>query len=231
MAKPLKLQVENRKITGRKVKSLRRDGILPANIFGKDVKSKSIKLPLADFKKAYSAAGETGILELQIGKTIHPTLIANVAYDPVSGTPIHADFKEINLKEKVSATVPVVLVGESPAEKSGEGTLTQQINEINVTALPTDLLDEFEVEVSGLTKVDQTITAADLKYDKTKLELDIEPDQLIAKIEALLEEEKSEPAPVEGKDGESVEDEKVDAPAEEGSPESSEEQPSDEKSE
>lgn len=230
MAKSLKLKVEKRELTGRKVKQLRRKGILPANIFGKGIKSKTIKLSLNEFEKAYAKVGETGILELQLGKSTHPALIANVAYDPVSDTPIHVDFKQINLKEKVGATVPVVLVGESPAEKNGEGTITQQINEIDVIALPTDLPEEFEVDITGLEKVDQTIKVADLKYDKAKLELDIDPELLIAKVEAPQEEEEPEPAAAEGETEGVEEQPKKEATVEASSEsETSEEKPGQEK--
>lgn len=229
MAKTHKLKAEKRDVVGRKVKRLRREGILPANLFGKGIKSQTIQLPLNEFEKVYAQAGETGIIELQLGKTVHPALVANVALDPITDTPIHVDFKQINLKEKVSATVPVVLVGESPAEKSGEGTVTQQINEIQVKALPTDLPEEFGVDISKLNEVDQTITAADLEYDKQKLELDIDPEQLIAKVEAPQEE--AEPAAAEeGQEGEVSETEESETAAEGKAPESSEESPQQEKS-
>lgn len=193
MAKTIKLTVEKRQLTGRKLKKLRLEGILPANVYGKGVESQSIQLPLKEFKTTYDKAGETGIIELEIGKKIHPALIANVSYDPVTGLMLHVDFKEINLKEKVSATVPVVLVGEAPAEKSGEGTVIQHVNDIQVKALPADLPDEFKVDVSIFEKADQAILASDLEYDREKIELEIESDQLIAKVEAPKEEKEPEP--------------------------------------
>lgn len=184
-----KITVEKRQVTGRKVKNLRAENILPANIFGKGIKSQSIQLDKKVFTELYEKVGETGIVELSIDKKAHPTLIANIQLHPVTSEPIHVDFKQVNLKEKVSATVPVVLVGEAPAEKNGEGTVIQQILEIEVEALPTDLPDEFELDTSKLEKVDDFLSLKDLKYDKSKIEIEANPELIVAKVEPPQEEE------------------------------------------
>jgi large subunit ribosomal protein L25 len=140
------LKAEKRKVLGRKVKKLRREGVLPANIYGKKIKSLSIKFPVVDFEKVYKAAGETGIVEIAIGKQKKPVLISNVQLDPVTDKPLHVDFHQVDLKEKTTADVPIELIGESPAEKQGLGTVVQSINEIEVEALPKDLPDKFEID-------------------------------------------------------------------------------------
>lgn len=172
-----------RELTGRKTKRLRRDKLLPGNIFGRKLTSQAVTVNADEFRDVFALAGETGIIELQIDKEKKPVLVSNVALDPVTDEVIHVDFRQVDLKEKITATVPVEVVGESPAAKSGIGTLVQQINEIDVSALPSDFPESFIVDASTLTEVDQAIYARDLQYDATKLELDIEPDSILVKVE------------------------------------------------
>lgn len=191
--KTFNLKAEKRDITGRKVKTLRKEGVLPGNVFGKKIKSQSIKVNTGEFNEVFKEAGETSIVELMLGKEKRPVLIQNVQMDPVSDLPLHVDFRQVDLKEKVTADVPVELIGEAPAEKQGLGTLVQYIDEIEVEALPTDLPEKFELDVSGLSKVDDAITINDLNYDKTKVSIELDKEEIITKVEALREEE---PEPV-----------------------------------
>lgn len=195
-----KLTADIRKITGRKVKILRRDGLIPANVFGKDVKSYAIQVSEADFKKVYQEVGETGVVELSVDKKTAPVLISNVSVHPVTDKIIHVDFRQIDLTKKVTAMVPVKVVGEAAAEKSGIGTVVQQTNELQVEALPTDLPESFEVDVTALEDVDAAIYVRDLKYDKEKLVItDVESDQIVVKVEPpQKEEEVAAPPLVEG---------------------------------
>ena len=94
--KRFKLTAEPRKITGKQVKKLRREGILPANVYGKDIKSQSLQLPLKDFMAVFTDAGETGVVDLTYGKDTVPVLIHNLHTD-YRNTPLHADFFKVNL--------------------------------------------------------------------------------------------------------------------------------------
>lgn len=193
------LKAEERKVTGRKVKNLRAQGVLPANVYGKNIKSTSVQVNQKDFEKVYKEAGETGIVELDLGKEKKPVLVHDLQKNPVEGNFIHVDFYQVNMKEKVTASVPVELEGEAPAEKLGVGTAVQYVNDVEVEALPGDLVDEFKVDISGLSEVDQAITIGDLKYDKSKIEVKDDPTTIIVKVEPpQKEEEVVAPAPAEG---------------------------------
>lgn len=196
--KQIKLTASERKLTGRKVKQLREKGMLPANIFGKSIKSIAIEIPMVDFHRAYGEAGHTNIIYLTVNANEHPVLVSNVQAHPVSSEVLHVDFHEINLKEKVTAMVQVELEGEAPAEKQGIGNLMQLLNELEVEALPADLPEALVADVSGLTEIDQSIAVKDLKYDKTKVEVKAEPDEIVAKIEEPQKEEIVEPVVTEG---------------------------------
>ena len=193
------LKVEARSVTGRKVKTLRKEGFLPGNVFGKGLKSEAIQLSLKDFEKVYKEAGETGLIELKIGTKTRPVLVSNLQINPVSDLPIHVDFRQVDLKEKVAAKVAVEMEGEAPAEKSGVGTAVLYINEIEVEALPTDLPDKFSVDISALAEVDQAILIKDLKVDRTKVTLKAEEETIVVKVEPPQKEEVvAPPAPAEG---------------------------------
>jgi large subunit ribosomal protein L25 len=218
----ISLKAEKRKELGRKVKRLRRDGKMPANVYGKKAKSQAITVDLSEFEKVFEKAGETSIIELVIGKSKHPTLIHEIQKDPVTDVPIHADFMQVDLKEKVTAQIPVELTGESPAEKQGLGTVVQYIDEVEVEALPTNLPEKFEVDISKLTEVDQQIQIKDLAVDKSKITIRNEEDQILTKVEppreeeeeVLHEEEKEvEGEELEGEEGTQMEGEELEAGA------------------
>src|SRR3990172_8561171 len=171
----IKIDVELRKIIGKKVKSLRKEGLLPANIFGKDLKSKAIQVQEKEFYKTFKLAGETGVVEVKVKDETYPALIHNVQRNPVTDKVTHVDFHKVNLKEKITAHVPVKLIGESPVEKSGIGLILQTINEIEVESLPNDIPQQFEADVSKLEEIGQSIHVKDLKIDASKAEIKNNP--------------------------------------------------------
>jgi large subunit ribosomal protein L25 len=193
------LKAEVRKISGRKVKNLRKEGILPGNISGKKIKSEAVQVVLKDFEKVYKAVGETGLLTLEIGKDEKPVLIHNLQVNPVSDAPVHVDFLQVDLKEKVEADVPVELSGEAPAEKQAIGTVVQYLNDIKVEALPMDLPEKFTVDTSGLAEIDQAILVKDLKVDRTKVDIKTGAEEIVVKVEPPQKEEVvAPPTPAEG---------------------------------
>lgn len=196
------LKAQKRDLTGRKVKNLRNEGFLPANVFGKKVKSLSVQVSTKDFVEVYKKAGETGIVSLEVEKEkeARPVLIYNMQVHPVTDSPLHVDFLQVDLKVKVTAHVPVELVGESPAEKQALGTVVQQIQEIEVEALPADLPEKFEIDKAELIEVDQLVKVADLKVDRSKVEIKTDAESIVVKVEPPQKEEVVEAptAPVEG---------------------------------
>src|SRR6266511_5078571 len=109
------LQAEERAVLGKKVKKLRRDGQLPGHVFGKGIEGENVLVKAVDFLKTLKIAGETGLIDLKIGaEKVRPVLIREVQYDPVEGDPIHIDFYQVNLAEKVTVPVPLELSGDQP---------------------------------------------------------------------------------------------------------------------
>jgi len=196
----LRISVEPRIVLGKKVKKLRSSGVLPANLFGKGMKSKNLQVPEKEFRPLFKKAGETELVEVKMKEESHPALIHNVQRDPVTGKILHVDFHKVDLKEKITTHVPIKLIGESPAEKSGVGLVLQTLNEIEIESLPTDIPHEIEVASAELTEVGQTIHVKDLKVDRAKIEVKNDPEEVVVSVQtAEMKEEvvKEAPAPEE----------------------------------
>lgn len=240
------LRAEDREVLGKKVKNLRRDGFLPGHVFGKNVATEHVTVPAKEFIKVLGEAGETGLVDLKIGaEKIRPVLIRNLQYDTRDGKLLHIDFYQVNLNEKVEVPVPIVLIGEEPESvHMGETVVLQTLSEVQVEALPTDLIENIEVDISNLKVVDDAVLVSDLNYDKSKITVLAEPEEVVVKLapavteemKQLLEEQEAETAAaaeaaeseegaVEGVEGEAVEGEETEAG------EGSEEKPAGESSE
>ncbi|MCL4389998.1 MAG: 50S ribosomal protein L25 [Patescibacteria group bacterium] len=161
--KAIVLEAKSRSVTGKKVRKLRREGLVPASVYGKDVKSAAVTVAVKDFLKVYDKVGETGLVDLKIGEKSQPTLVANVQIHPLTRQPLHVEFHAVKLTEKIKANVPVELIGESPAVSSNTGVLLQTINEVEVEALPTDLPENLSVDVTKLSQIDEQVTVGELK--------------------------------------------------------------------
>jgi len=160
--KKIELQAQKRSIVGRKVKQLRQQKLLPANVFGKKVASVAITVAQEAFIKVYQDAGETGLVELVIDSKKRPVLIQNVQLHSVSRIPLHVDFYQVDLKEKVKAHVPIEIVGVAPAVSEKIGILLELLDEVEVEALPTDLPEKITVEVDNLKQINDVILVGDL---------------------------------------------------------------------
>lgn len=188
------LEVQKREVFGRRnVKRLRKQGFLPANIYGHNVTSFAVQAKVDDFKKLYGEVGETGLVGLRVDGDVRPVLIHNVHIDPVTDLPLHVDFLAVNLSVKVVTMVPVDLVGESEVVRAGEGVVVQQMHELEVEALPTDLPEKVVVDISGLAAIDDAIKVSELAVDRSKLEVKDDPERIVVSIAPPAKEEEIAP--------------------------------------
>src|SRR5664279_229461 len=187
MKHPL-LVAEERIILGKKVKKLRREGLLPANVYGKALNSQAVQVKLSDFTAVFKEAGETGLVDLQFSGNTKPVLIKNLQMNYKSRTPLHADFYQVNLKEKIKTMVPLELIGEAKAVVEKIGMLLQTLSEIEIEALPDQLPENIEVSVDNLANLEESITVGDITPPESVTIL-TDAGQTIAKITELKEEE------------------------------------------
>lgn len=179
----MELAAKKRKILGKKVKSLRAAGGLPAVVFGGKEPSTALELNAGQFEKVYAAAGESTLIDLDIEGEKEKILISEVQHDPL-GKLLHVDLRRISAGEKITAAIPVVIEGESQPVKSGEGVLLTLLLELEVECLPADLPHEIKADLSTLNEVGQGITIGQLPIDQTKVKIvGHEPDELVVKVD------------------------------------------------
>jgi large subunit ribosomal protein L25 len=198
----MSLKAQERTVLGKKVKRLRKDGIIPGHVFGNTDEVEHVQINTKDFQAVLNQAGETGLIDLRIGEEkIRPVLIRETDFDPRNGDLIHVGFYQVNLKEKVTVPVPIVLIGdEHESVKMGENVVLQNLSEVQVEALPTDLIENIEVNIEVLQNVDDAITVGQLNYDRDKLTVLADPEEVVVKLapavteemKALLEEQEAE---------------------------------------
>ena len=188
-------------------RGLRASGGVPGVIYGHRVDPVSVTLPRRAFERAFHRVGRTQLLDLKIDGegNSRKVLIREVQYDPRVGGVVHVDFYQVNLKEKIAADVPVVLVGESPAVQRRDGELQQNINSLRVSCLPADIPEHVEVDVSGLEAVDEAIRVSQL-HVPAEVEILNDPDELVVKV-AVIREVEEEPVAAEGEEAEAAEGE------------------------
>ena len=186
----MKLSVKKRDIRGKKVKSLRTQGLIPAVIYGKHVQPESISCVKNDLLKVYRTAWYSTPVELT-GDVDHLVLINSLQLDPVSDEIISADFLAVSRTEKVSAKIPVVTVWESQLEKLNEGKIMQIRDEVEVEAFPQDLPSKFEIDISVLETVNDVFFIKDLKVSDKVTILD-DPELPILTVSVLSDEAEEE---------------------------------------
>ena len=146
------------------VRRLRRTGMIPGSVMKmKKGGTELVKLPAHDFMLAMRGhASKQLLVTLDMNGTEGPALMREMQNDVLAGTPIHVDFSEVSLTEKVRITVPLYLVGESTGVKLGGGVLEQVLRTIDIDVLPTDIPEKFNVDVTRL-GLDQTLFVRDLQ--------------------------------------------------------------------
>jgi large subunit ribosomal protein L25 len=213
MSRP-KLSAAARQVHGKAVKNLRRQGIVPAVVFGHDVASNSIQIDAHEFELLRRRTGRNTLLDLSLdGKQAVPVLVHQVQQHPITRKPLHVDLLVVRMTEELTVEVPVVLTGESSAVEKMGGVLLQLRNSVQVRALPDHLPQSVELDITPLEDFDQVLHVSDivLPGDVTLLTDDGEA---VARVQAPRVEE-VEPVAEVAEEGE----EPTGEAAEEGAPE------------
>ncbi|MAF20416.1 MAG: 50S ribosomal protein L25 [Parcubacteria group bacterium] len=208
----LELSVKLRQELGRQNKQVRKQGFIPAILYGRKVKNIPLLVKEHNFEKVYQVAGESTLIKLKIQggdkDKERVVLIHDTAIDPVSDHFIHADFYQVKMDEVIKVEVALNFVGISEAVETEGGVLIKSIQQVEIEALPQDLPHEIEVDISSLKTFDDNIYVKDLKIpDKAKLAAN--PEDLIASVippRTKAELEQLEEAPVESVDEVEVEE-------------------------
>ena len=157
------LTAEAREISGSKVSKLRKDSLIPAVVYGPDLKPAKIQVNARSFAKVFAAAGETQTIELMVGDQKIPALVHDLQRDPISNSITHIDFLQISMNRPIHAEVPLKFEGISPAAKSQGAVIVTTLREIEVKALPNNIPAFLSVDLGALHNYHDEILVSDLK--------------------------------------------------------------------
>ena len=158
----LTLHGENRSVFGKKLRKLRKEGLIPANIYGPDFKSTAISVIFKEFVRVYKIARETGVIQIVLDKKELPVLIKQMQKHPVENIILHVDFRKIDLTQKLETNVPIRVIGQSEAVNQKNGVLLTLTENLKIEALPQDIPQSIEIDISSLREIGQETKVADL---------------------------------------------------------------------
>lgn len=167
---------------------LRASGMVPAVVYGAGMEPQTVAVEKATFEKMYAEAGESTLIDFSVdgGETVK-VLVQDIQYNPLNETPIHVDFRQINMNEEMTAMIELEFVGESQAVKEG-GTLLTQMDSVEITCLPKYLVTSIQVDLSVLKTFDDVIHVSDLKFPEG-ITAHEDGESVVAKVSAPLTEE------------------------------------------
>lgn len=224
----IELSVKPRQVLGKKVAALRRQGVTPANVYGRNLESRAIEVETVVLTHLLRSGGRNVIIDLRIEDedSPRPVMLRGVQRDPVTSRLLHADFYQVSMTQKMRAEVPLVVVGEAPAVAELGGILLQSLDSIMVEALPGDVPASVEVDVNALEQIGAGVHVRELPIDPTKVYVMTDGELVVAKVAAprvVVEEEEVPAEEVEEAAAEAAEEEAAEAgeereekPAEEG---------------
>jgi large subunit ribosomal protein L25 len=190
----MELAVEKRDLK-KNPHTLRRQGLLPAVVYGRSQESTPIAVNAKEFEKVFKAAGESAVIALEgLGET-KDALINEVDFDAVTGKPLHADFYAIEKGQTVTVSVPLEFVGTSPAVKDLGGVLTKVMHELELECEPKDLPHSIKVDISKLATLEDQIHVSDLPLPASA-KISADPEEVVAMISVAKEEVEEAAAPV-----------------------------------
>jgi large subunit ribosomal protein L25 len=188
------LKASRRNVLGKQVKAIRREGRLPAVIYGHHIDPISIELDLRDASKSLTGLAPSALVTVDVEGNSHKALVREKQRNKITGILLHVDFLAVSMKEKLRSQVYMEIVGISPAIKDFSGVLVTGSDEVEVECLPQDLPERIVVDVSGLLKIGDGIYVRDLAVPEGVKILE-DPDTMVALITAQAAEE-VEVAPV-----------------------------------
>src|SRR5712692_7614726 len=188
----MQLKASARQPLGKRSRRLLREGKLPAVVYGHNTEATPITLDRLEFQKVFVKSGRTHLVDLAIDGRTEKVLVREIQTHPRRLGPIHVDFYQVNLQEKIEVGVPVRVVGESAPVKRGDADILQPLHSIRVECLPSEIPESFEVDITPLEEIEMELRVSDLSVPKGVTVLE-DPDELVVKIvhkrELKIEEE------------------------------------------
>jgi large subunit ribosomal protein L25 len=189
----MQLKASARQPMGKRSRRMLREGKLPAIVYGHNTEATPITLDRLEFQKVYIKSGRTHLVDLVLeGDRTEKVLVREIQTHPRRLGPIHVDFYQVNLQEKIEVEVPVRLTGESAPVKRGDADILQPVHSIRVECLPSDIPESFEVDISALEEIEMELRVSDISVPKGVTVLEDAEDlvvKIVHKRELKIEEE------------------------------------------
>jgi large subunit ribosomal protein L25 len=188
----IELAAQLRTMTGKKVKRLRSQGLMPLVVYGRKTEPVHIQAASSDVARALAlSGGQLIVLTVEGEREPRMVLPRDVQRDVITGAFLHADLYQVDITETVQVEVPLSMVGEPPLVSTGEAVLSVVLNAVEIECLPTDIVQSFEVDVSSLVTMDDTLHVRDLAVPDG-IEVLTDGDEMIARLQYIVEEEEEE---------------------------------------
>lgn len=194
----LTLQASSRDVSGKKTRFLRRQGITPTHLFGRDIKSLTLQCDTDALKQLIAQAGRTRPVSLKIDdeKGRRSVFVREIQRDVITRQLLHVDFYQVKKGEKITVDVPIVFVGEAPALKAKGRMLAHSITSLNLECLPDNVPPQIEIDLNSLEELGQAIYVKDIIL-APDITVHADPEQLVVKISEAIVKEVEEEVPVE----------------------------------
>ena len=176
------LGLSQRTVTGKKVKQLRKQGILPVHMYGSGIESQSLQGSAGELRRVLPRVGANIPVSVQVEGSDDENIcfVREVQRHPVTEDILHVDFIRVDVTQTISAEVPITLVGSAPATQQG-GTLLQPLTSLLVEALPMDIPASVEADISGLDDFEKSIVVSDIAVSDNVTVL-TDSDEFVARV-------------------------------------------------
>ncbi len=191
----MQLNATTRDKFGKATKTIRAQGLVPAELYGHGLQNQHVSVNAKEFEKVFKSTGENTVIDLTINGEVHKALVHDIQRNFLHDTVDHIDFYQVRMDEKTKVHVPIEFLGEAPAVKEQGGLLNRTMSEVEVEALPGDLPQKFTVDLSVLKELNQSIYVKELKAPKG-VKILVEPEAVIVTVTPPLKEIEVAPSPV-----------------------------------
>ncbi|MGD1119721.1 MAG: 50S ribosomal protein L25 [Dehalococcoidales bacterium] len=193
----LKIKATKRDVLGKKARFLRRQGIVPAHLFGHSLESQALQCDNTELIKVLAQAGTTRLISLKLegDKDAKTVFVREIQRDAMTRQLLHVDFFQVRKDQKMTLDIPIVLVGEAPAMKGKGRVLSHGMNVLTVHCLPEKVPPQVEVDITVLTDLDIAIHVKDIKLDPEVAILN-DAEQLVVKVSEITIKVEEEVKPV-----------------------------------
>ena len=182
----ISLELSHREVTGKKVKQLRRQGMIPVHLYGPGIEAQPLQCETTSLINVLvKAGGNTAVtITVQGSQGSHLAFAREIQWGPRRDDILHVDFLAVDATRPVAAQVPITLIGDSPGARAAGGTVMQQLRDLSVQALPLEIPRELELDLSTLTQLDGVLRAGDIAIPSS-VTLLTDPEDVVVRIEVL----------------------------------------------